>query len=343
MDANTAIANITDPSVLHTFMLVINWGPGVNSTKLNLLAGSTSYSETHQYLDDNPTGTGSDVYAIGVSIVDDDGGTGSAGTSVTVNNVAPVVAAVPDAINFSGDIHSVAASFTDDGTQDTHTATIDWGEGAGAEPAAVAQGAGSGTASGSHQYFLSGGYTVTVTVTDDDGGVGTHSHTKTVVRVPAIINIKPGNALNNINPGAQGLLPVAILTTEAGEYGLPLAVDATTVDVAGLRFGTESTLNAGGGGSEPHGKGVIKDDKDLDEETKDGDLDIKLHFEIPGSGIEASTTEACEAGAYTDGDGTMRQFFGCDFVSTVPPANGGPPAPARPAEPVTTALARSTT
>jgi len=68
--------------------------------------------------------------------------------------------------------------------------------------------------------------------------------------------------------------------------------------------------------------------KELDEKTKDGDLDIKLHFEIPGSGIEASTTEACVAGVYTDGDGTMRQFFGCDFVSTVPPADGGPPAPA---------------
>ena len=134
--------------------------------------------------------------------------------------------------------------------------------------------------------------------------------------------------MNNINPGAQGLVPVAILTTEAGEYGLPLAVDATMVDVAGLRFGTESTLNAGSGGSEPHGKGVIKDDKELDEKTKDGDLDIKLHFEIPGSGIEASTTEACVAGVYTDGDGTIRQFFGCDFVSTVPPADGGPPAPA---------------
>ena len=89
-----------------------------------------------------------------------------------------------------------------------------------------------------------------------------------------------------------------------------------------------STLDSGGGSSEKHGTGIIKDEKELDEKTKDGDLDIKLHFNIPGSGIEASTTEACVTGTYVDGAGVMRYFIGCDSVSTVPPDDGGdPPAP----------------
>ena len=61
---------------------------------------------------------------------------------------------------------AVAATFTDPGI-DTHTATIDWGDGTLA-PADV-----SGTSvAGTHTYADNGVYTVTVSVADDDGATG---------------------------------------------------------------------------------------------------------------------------------------------------------------------------
>ncbi|MBF8266568.1 MAG: cya 3 [Dehalococcoidia bacterium] len=83
----TVSGTIADPGTPDTFTVVIDWGEGVPQSYA-YSAGSITYSETHQYLDDNPTGTGSDVYAISVTVTDDDNGVGTASTSVTVNNVA---------------------------------------------------------------------------------------------------------------------------------------------------------------------------------------------------------------------------------------------------------------
>ena len=66
--------DIVDPDSQDTFTLTVDWGDGSPVETFNYGAGTTSFSETHQYLDDNPTGTPSDVYAISVTLTDDDGG-----------------------------------------------------------------------------------------------------------------------------------------------------------------------------------------------------------------------------------------------------------------------------
>ena len=114
-------------------------------------------------------------------IVDDgNGGTDSDTASVTFLNVAPSVSAGADQTVNDGDTVTLdPATFTDPGILDTHTATIDWGDGT-VESGAVSEASGSGTVSGSHVYSIDGGiqyggtqfFTVTVTVTDDDGGNG---------------------------------------------------------------------------------------------------------------------------------------------------------------------------
>jgi FtsP/CotA-like multicopper oxidase with cupredoxin domain len=118
---------------------------------------------------DGPTESGL-VY---VTATDAGGRKDQAVFALTVNNVAPAVAISSPA---NGSIVQLAtpfaltAPFTDPGTGDTHTCSIDWGDGV-TEPGTVAEAAGSGTCTGSHAYATAGFKTITVTVTDDDGGV----------------------------------------------------------------------------------------------------------------------------------------------------------------------------
>jgi len=63
----TITGTIPDPGTLDSFVVTIDWGEGL-PVDYNYPAGSTSYSETHQYLDDEPTGTASDIYDIDVTV-----------------------------------------------------------------------------------------------------------------------------------------------------------------------------------------------------------------------------------------------------------------------------------
>jgi hypothetical protein len=170
----TVSGTISDPGLLDTFDIVIDWGEG-SPQSYAYVAGSTTFSETHTYLDDNPTATLSDQYTIGVTVTDDDGGVGIAGTYVTVNNVDPEISigsiTQPNPQFILPLVHEVdfSVSFSDTGTQDTHTAVWDWDDST-TTIGTVVETSGSGTVSGSHTFSAPGTYSVEVTVTDDDGG-----------------------------------------------------------------------------------------------------------------------------------------------------------------------------
>jgi hypothetical protein len=100
---------------------------------------------------------------------------------VTVSNVAPTVEAGANQTADEGESVSLdPATFTDPGTADTHTATIDWGDGT-VEAGTVNQA--NDTVSGSHVYADNGLFTVTVTVTDDDSGSDSDTFTVNVANV----------------------------------------------------------------------------------------------------------------------------------------------------------------
>jgi len=178
----------TDPGIPDSHTVSVNWGDG-GASSLSLAAMSSSAKSvtlSHQYLDDNPTGTASDIYSITVIVTDKDGGSGAGGTGITVNNVPPTVGtitapAAPVQVNTP---ITTGASFTDPGGQDTHAAVWDWGDGT-TSAGTVTETGGSGSVSGSHTYAAAGVYTVTLTVIDDDGGAGQSVFQYVVVFDPA--------------------------------------------------------------------------------------------------------------------------------------------------------------
>ena len=82
-----------------------------------------------------------------------------------------------------GDEVSLSATFTDVDTCQTHTATIDWGDGSAVEDGTVTEDDGSGTVAGSHTYADDGPYAVCVEVTDDASGTDRVCHQVTVDNV----------------------------------------------------------------------------------------------------------------------------------------------------------------
>ncbi|MDA1297878.1 MAG: PKD domain-containing protein, partial [Chloroflexi bacterium] len=121
------------------------------------------------------------VYNVLVTVSDNDGASGSASATVTVNNMAPVVEAGPDAEIVVGSSHSLApATFSNAGANDSHVSVINWGDGILMD-GLVTESTGSGSIAGSHAYASAGSYTVTVTATDDDGGSGQDTFIVTVI------------------------------------------------------------------------------------------------------------------------------------------------------------------
>jgi uncharacterized repeat protein (TIGR01451 family) len=107
--------------------------------------------------------------------------------TITVTNTAPTVEVSTEPAA-EGGVALLTASYVDPGFVDTHTATIDWGDGTAAETVPVAaQGTGWGTVVASHIYPTGGGYTATVTVTDDDGGTSTGTEGQVGVTAPLAI------------------------------------------------------------------------------------------------------------------------------------------------------------
>ena len=175
----------------------IDWGDG--SSENGIFAASEipggvegEFTFQHRYLDDNPTGTASDRYTITLEVRDKDGGVNGSSTTIAVNNVAPaatidsltdetgaVVGSDTSVVLVGSPMH-LAGSFTDVGTQDTHTATMDWGDGASTTPALI-QAAGSGAVTDTHVYEAPGLYALTLAVTDDDTQAGTATVSVAVV------------------------------------------------------------------------------------------------------------------------------------------------------------------
>ncbi|WP_404953411.1 hypothetical protein [Streptomyces sp. 147326] len=179
---------------------------------------------------------------------------------------------------------------------------------------------------GSHSYRFTA--SITPARPDDTDPVAANNHRPAEFTldcvVPVAINIKPGGNPNSINIPAD-TVPVGALTTRAGEFALPLAFNATTIQPLTVRFGPRGVVYGGTGGStEVHDRGHVEDLVERTttpvERVRDGDPDMMLHFASAPSGLRRGDTEACAKGSFIDGaTGRTYRFFGCDAVRIVQP------------------------
>ena len=131
------------------------------------------------------TCTDDGTYTAIVTASDQLDGSASAQTLVAVQNANPAVAvtgATPNPVQPGAPL-DLTASIFDAGANDTHTCTVDWGDGS-STPGTVA----SSACSASHTYASKGTNTIAVTVTDDDGGGGTASTTTTAANRAPVAN-----------------------------------------------------------------------------------------------------------------------------------------------------------
>ncbi|TPW17945.1 MAG: PDK repeat-containing protein, partial [bacterium] len=184
-------ASFTDPGFLDTHTATVDWGDG--TTESGTISSKTVQAQ-HAYGDNG-------TYAVTVTVADDDGGASSRSFTATVSNVSPSLTALGDQSAAEGAFVSLqGAQFTDPGILDSHTATVDWGDGT-AGAAAIS----SKTISAQHAYGDNGAYTVTVTVTDDDGGTAARNFTATVGNVaPTLAALADRNAAEGSTVSLQG-------------------------------------------------------------------------------------------------------------------------------------------
>lgn len=130
------------------------------------------------------TGLDDGAETLGLTVTSGHGVRGQTETQLTTTNVDPSIETMSLPGGATTRTVAFEASVTDPGLLDTHTATVDWGDGTvepvAVEPVAGEQAAGSATARGDHTYATVGEYEVTLTVTDDDGGTDERT-TRTVV------------------------------------------------------------------------------------------------------------------------------------------------------------------
>jgi PKD repeat protein len=154
---------------------------------------------------------------------------------LTVDNASPTLGAVtvPGGTVAVGASVPLSTAFADAGTNDGHTASVQWGD-ATTSAGSVTETAGSGSVGAAHSYGAAGTYTVTVTVTDDNGGIGTGTAT-------VVVNGAPLADAGGPYAGVEGS-PVTLAATASDPNGDALAIAWTFTWTGGP--GTACTATA---------------------------------------------------------------------------------------------------
>jgi PKD repeat protein len=161
-----ALGSFSDANNNGPWEVRVTWGDGSPAeTFVDSTEGSLP-NRSHTYAEDG-------VYTVTVRVEDAAGASDTDTFQVTVGNLAPSCGpiAAPLAPVPVNTLVTATAPFTDPGIEDTHTASMAWGDGT-SSAATITETNGSGTATATHTYSAPGVYTLTLTVTDDEGASG---------------------------------------------------------------------------------------------------------------------------------------------------------------------------
>jgi hypothetical protein len=234
----TLTGNVVDPGTADTHTLDVDWGDG--SPIQTIAVTGTSFTLTHQYLDDTPSGTTSDVDTVSIRISDDDLGSTVYQVPVTIVNANPSIDTIqvssPD-IDENGTV-TLTGTYSDVGTLDTHTLRINWGDNSGLQTVDVSGGVFSVT----HQYLddrvNSAGIEtmfINAVVVDDDLGMGVNS-TQVVVH-----NVSPTATINGAPTTSPEGTAIALTSTVTDPGTLDTQTYAWSVTKNGNAFQTATT------------------------------------------------------------------------------------------------------
>jgi hypothetical protein len=211
-----------DPS---EFAATIDWGDGTNTPGIITRSGGTYYVKgSHSYEEGfytatvtitEPSNTGSAVVTLPITSVDND------------NIAAPEPFDVAESEPFSGTVATLTdtddAGDTDDGSDDSYSATIDWGDGSVGAGTIVDNGDGSFDIQGAHTYKEDGTYAVSVTIMDGEGGVFPVDYDVVVAEGPlgeADLDASSAPPIST-KEGLTFTQPVAFFSDPLGPQGVP--------------------------------------------------------------------------------------------------------------------------
>src|SRR6266566_4730623 len=223
--AVTATGTFADSGTVDTHTVTVDWGDLSPKTTLNLVAGVSSFTTSpHTYVNAGD-------FTVTATVTDNAGASATATSSVSVHqaNQAPSIASLNLTTGAEGGSSSLALTFADADAADTHTVSVDWGDGATSDSGTLASTV--STFGASHVYADTGTYSVVVTLVDSA------NHT-----VTASASVSPTNVAPVV--GSLSLSPTSVVDhqtlTVSGTFTDPGTADTFTVTVE-WGDGTSST------------------------------------------------------------------------------------------------------
>ena len=158
-------------------------------------------------------------------IMDKDGGSTAYTVALLVLNAPPTVVAGPNTTAGAGQPFAATGYFTDPGVNDTHTATVDYGDGNGPQLLALTA---NRTFTLGNTYTQPGTYKITVRVVDNQNAVGMSTRLVTVslVNLNAMTVINDGGAQRSLISSITCTFNTAIDHFDAGAFELRSASGA---------------------------------------------------------------------------------------------------------------------
>jgi VCBS repeat-containing protein len=189
------------------------------------------------------------TYRVTVKVTDGNGGSATDSTSVVVNNVNPTIGALTTtgsgtACLGSNNVATLSFSITDPGTSDTHSGTINWGDGTTTTF--------TGSSVTQQHSYSAGTYNITVTASDNDGGTAVPKTTTAAQQVSLRYNVselqdpvnRTGMTMSVFKHGST--VPLRVLITDCNGQpvnGLVPKISFTKVNPATPVVGVNEALS----------------------------------------------------------------------------------------------------